>query len=73
MFVLDYIDMQQVIKNFDELVKVFPQNKVSKNAFLAVCQGFDSTRDLTAINEQCEYEGLIGPGNSFLHPLHQNL
>ena len=71
MFVPGYLDMQQVIKIFDELVKVFPENGVSKNAFLLVCQVIDSTRDLTAINEQCEYGGLIGPGNSFLHPLLQ--
>ena len=67
----EYLDIQQVIKNFDELVIIFPQNKVGKNAFLAVCQVIDPTQDLAAINVECEYGGLIGPGNSFLHPLLQ--
>ena len=67
----DYLDIQQVIKSFDEIVNTFPQNEVSKNAFLAVCQVIDSTKDMAVINAECESGGLIGPGNSFLHPLLQ--
>ena len=29
----DNLDIQQVIKNFDELVNTFPQNEVSKKCF----------------------------------------
>ena len=69
----DYLDIQQVIKNFEDFVKNCPQIEVSRNAFLAVCQVIHSTKDLAAINAECEYIGLIGPDNSFLHLLLQQL
>ena len=67
----DNLDIQQVMKNFDELVNIFTQNMVSKNAFLAVCQVIASTKDTAAIKAEYEYGILIGPGNNFRHPLFQ--
>ena len=64
---LDYLKIHQVIENFYQIEKRFPDNLASKNAFLAVCQVIDSNNDLSIINDECKYGGLIGPGNSKLH------
>ena len=66
---LDHLFIDQVIQNFFEIQRLFPSNPTSKNAFLAVCFNIDRTKDLNVINYECEHGGLIGPGNSKLHPL----
>ena len=68
----DYYTVKQVIKNFDNVKRLFPENPTRKNAFLAVCKVISSDKDLKVINSECEYGGLIGPGNSRLHPFLQN-
>ena len=40
---------------------------MSKSSFFAVCTVNDPNEDLELINSQCEYGGLIGPGNSKLN------
>ena len=68
----EYYTVKQVIKNFDYVKRRFPENPTSKNAFLAVSKVFSSDKDLKVINSECQYGGLIGPGNSKLHTLLQN-
>ena len=68
----DYYTVKQVIENFDNVKRLFPENPTSKNAFPTVCKVISSDKDLKVINSECEYGGLIGPGNSRLYPLLQN-
>ena len=68
----DYYTVKQVIKNFDDVKRLFPQNPTSKNAFLVVCKVISSHKDLKVRNSESEYGGLIGPGNSRLHLFLQN-
>ena len=68
----DYYTVKQVIKNFDNVKRVFPENLTSKNAFLAVCKVISSDKGLQVINSECENGGLIGLGKSRLHPFLQN-
>ena len=68
----DYYAVKEVIKNLDNIKRLFPAKPASKNAFHAVCKVINSDKDLKVINSECEYGGLIGPGNSRLHPFLQN-
>ena len=67
----DYYTVKRVIKNFDNVKRLFLENPSSKNAFLAVCKVFRSGKNLKVINSECEYGGLMRPGNSRLHPFLQ--
>lgn len=69
MLPLYYLNIEKVIENFTDIESLFPSNPTSKNAFLAVCHAIDSSKDLRIINKECEFGGLIGPGNSNLHPV----
>ena len=60
-------DINKVLSNFEIASKHFPQNKTTKNAFLAVCMFIDPNSDLQVINKLAPHAGLIGPGNSRLH------
>ena len=53
----DYYTVKQVIKIFDKVKRLFPENPTSKNAFLAVCKVISSDKDLKVINSECEYGG----------------
>ena len=68
----DYYTVKQVIKNFDNVKRLFPENPTSKNAFLALWELMSSDKDLKIILSECEYSGLIGPGKSRFHPFLQN-
>ena len=68
----DYYTVKQVIKIFDNVKRLFPENPTSKNAFFALCKVISSDKDLKVIISQGEHGGLIGPGNSRLHPFLQN-
>ena len=68
----DNYTVEQVIKKFDNIKWIFPENSTSKNAFLAVCKVINSDKDTKVINSDCKYGGLIGPGKSGLHPFLQN-
>ena len=63
----DYYTVKQVIKNFDNVKRLFHENPTSKNAFIAVWKVISSDKDLKVINSECENGGLIGSGNSRLH------
>ena len=66
---LDCKLIEQLIQNFLQAQILLPSNLTSKNAFTAVCIVIDPNKDLELINSQCEYGGLIGPGNSKLNSL----
>ena len=60
-------DINKVLSNFEIVSKLFPKNKRTKNAFLAVCMFIDPNTDLQIINKLAPHGGLIGPGDSNLH------
>ena len=66
---LDCIFIEHVIQTFLQAQLLFPSNPTSKNAVIAVYIVIDPNKNLELINSQCEYKGLIGPGNSKLNSL----
>ena len=68
----DYYLVKHVIKNIDNVKRLSLENSTSKIVFLVVCKVISSGQDLKVNNSEREYGGLIGPGNSKLHPFLQN-
>ena len=60
-------DLNAFLQTYQYLTKKFPENPVSKNAFLTVCRLIDNSKDIEDINSLCPYGGIIGPGNSCLN------
>ena len=60
-------DLNAFLQTYQDLTKKFPENPVSKNAFLTVCRLIDNSKDIEDINSLCPYGGIIGPGNSCLN------
>ena len=60
-------DIDKVLSNFEIVSKLFPKNKSTKSAFLAVCMLIDPNSGLQIINRLVQHIGLIGPGDSQLH------
>lgn len=65
---LNLKDIEEVIETFSEIRSLFPKNEDSKNLFLAVCRQVNSDCDIESIDIVEPFGGLIGPGNSRLHP-----
>ncbi len=55
----------RVLFNYQRIRLAFPENKPSKNGFLAVCAAIDDKADLLSINSDCSFGGHIGMGDSF--------
>ena len=62
---LDCNFFEQVIQTFLLAQILFPSSATSKNAFIAFIV-VDPDKSLELANSQCEYGGLLGPGNSKL-------
>ena len=64
--------IDDLITNHEIVAKMFPENSIRKNHFLAACKLFleqDSKsfrRKLRFVNTYAPYGGIIGPGNSKL-------
>ncbi len=48
------------------ITRLYPENTIRKNCFLAACKTLDETVDLNEINRNCPYGGIIGINNSKL-------
>ena len=58
--------LEQIHENFQQVKNEYSQNGARKNYFLATCSVLDPDIDLKFTNEDAEYGGIIGIGNSHL-------
>lgn len=60
------MDLKNLIDHANLISRIYPQNTLRKNYFLAACKCWDQNVVLDEVNENTPYGGTIGIGDSFL-------
>ena len=60
------MDVSTLEGHFQLASRIYPENTIRKNYFIAACKSLDYKVDIDAVNDENPYGGTIGIGNSRL-------
>jgi hypothetical protein len=63
------MDVQKLSQHANLITRIYPENTLRKNYFLAACKLLDESVYLANVHEDCPYGGTIGIGDSRLDKL----